>query len=123
EPARSLEERRAKHSPLRDVAGMLRSFSYARWTALRDAAQVGGDAGALGPLAAAWEVEVRSAFLAAYEHAMRGGEFWSDFGEMRALLELFELEKALYELRYELRTRPAWARVPLAGILGAAGLD
>ncbi len=117
EPARPLPERRAKHSPLCDVAGMLRSFNYARSAALRHAAQGGGDSTALEPLAAQWEREVRQAFLVAYEETVRTSPLYADFNAARELLALAELDKALYELRYELGNRPEWVPIPLRGIL------
>jgi maltose alpha-D-glucosyltransferase/alpha-amylase len=117
EPARSIEQRRAKHSPLKDVAGMLRSFNYARWTALRQALEGHADFERLAPLAEDWETRVRRAFLGAYEEAVRGSGLYASFDEMRGLLELFELEKALYELRYELNNRPSWISIPLRTIL------
>jgi len=121
EPARPLAERRQKHSPLKDVAGMLRSFNYAHWTALRASTQGGDDNARLAPLARAWEAEARREFLAAYE-AAAGGSIYSSFGEVRGLLELFELEKALYELRYELNNRPGWVDIPLRGIIALVGI-
>jgi maltose alpha-D-glucosyltransferase/alpha-amylase len=122
EPARSLAERRAKHSALRDVAGMLRSFNYARWTALRSVAQQAEDELArLAPLAAAWEADVRTTFLRAYDDTARAAGLYPSFEAVRGLLELFELEKAFYELRYEMANRPAWVRIPLLGILALAG--
>jgi len=119
EPARSFEERRAKHSPLRDVAGMLRSFNYARWTALRQALEGHDDVERLTPHAEDWETRVRGTFLHAYEEAV--GELYASFDDGRGLLELFELEKAFYELRYELNNRPGWVGIPLKGILALAG--
>jgi maltose alpha-D-glucosyltransferase/alpha-amylase len=107
EPARSFEERRMKGSPLRDVAGMLRSFNYARWSALRRVAQSPQEAERLAGPAIAWEQATRDAFLAGYGLALDG-----------ELLALFELEKALYELRYELGNRLDWVQVPLHGVLG-----
>ena len=112
EPARTFEERRAKGSPLRDVAGMLRSFSYAHWSALRRTAQSADELDKLAPLSQAWEAQVRPAFMSAYREGL--GESSDDAGI--ALLHLFELEKALYELRYELGNRPDWVRVPLRGL-------
>jgi maltose alpha-D-glucosyltransferase/alpha-amylase len=106
EPSRPLEESRRKHSPLRDVAGMLRSFSYAKWSA--------GGSGALDP----WERQVRQTFLSSYEAATQGSGLFQSFDDVRGLLRLFELEKVLYELRYEHNNRPDWLHVPLAGILG-----
>jgi len=120
EPARSLEERRAKHSPLRDVAGMLRSFEYARWGALRHAAKGSAEA-RLAPLAATWEAQTRRAFLAAYDAAARGSGVCASLEAARGLLDLFVLEKALYELRYELNHRPDWAAIPLQGIRALLG--
>ena len=117
EPARSFDQRRAKHSPLKDVAGMLRSFDYARWTALRQALEGHVDYERLAPHAEDWVARVRRAFLGAYEEAVRGSELYDDLGGVQDLLALFELEKALYELRYELNNRPGWVGIPLTGIL------
>ena len=116
EPARSLEERRRKHTPLRDVAGMVRSFSYAAGTALGRAAESPETEARLAPLAADWEKEARTAFLTAYDETARAAGVYASDGDFRALLELFELEKAIYELRYEISNRPDWVRWPLAGI-------
>lgn len=113
EPARSFDERRAKGSPLRDVAGMLRSFNYARWSALRRVAQSVEEAAYLAPPAAAWELATRQAFMDGYSQAAGDGNAQID----TELLALFELEKALYELRYELNNRADWAQVPLNGVL------
>ena len=127
EPARPAAERRQKQSPLRDVAGMLRSFSYARWTALANASHAPDDHARLAPLAAEWEAQVRRAFVESYDAAVSvpGAErmLYSSLAAMRPLIELFELEKALYELRYELSSRPAWVRVPLHGIRSLLGPD
>jgi maltose alpha-D-glucosyltransferase/alpha-amylase len=120
EPARPLAERRVKHSALRDVAGMLRSVSYARWSALRSVAHSEDDLARLAPLAAAWETEVRATFLRAYEETAAAAGLYPSFAAARPLLALFELEKAFYELRYELDNRPAWVQIPLAGILELA---
>jgi maltose alpha-D-glucosyltransferase/alpha-amylase len=122
EPARPLAERTRKYSPLRDVAGMLRSFNYARWTALRRVMHAPEDGARLAPLAASWEPQVRGAFLEAYDEAARGSGLYASFEEIQGLIQLFELEKALYELRYEINNRPGWARIPLEGILALAGL-
>jgi maltose alpha-D-glucosyltransferase/alpha-amylase len=119
EPGHSLEERRAKHSPLRDVAGMLRSFSYVQHGALRNVAHVEAEAAKLAPLARTWEIETRAAFLSAYDAAARDAKIYGSpaLEAGSGLLGMFELEKALYELRYELGNRPAWAGIPLPGIL------
>jgi maltose alpha-D-glucosyltransferase/alpha-amylase len=125
EPQRTLDERRAKHSALRDVAGMLRSFDYARFTALQQVAQGGVEADRLAPLARQWEREVRAAFLKTYRDVAIEGGLYADaaaFAAAEPLLDLFELEKALYELRYEIDNRPDWVGVPLAGIAALAGV-
>src|SRR5450631_2359030 len=122
EPGRSIEQRRAKQSPLRDVAGMLRSFSYVEHSALRSVAHDEVEFAKLAPLASAWTAEVRTAFLSAYEADARRASARTSLTPGRGLLGLFELEKALYELRYELNNRPTWVGIPLQGILewGAA---
>jgi maltose alpha-D-glucosyltransferase/alpha-amylase len=118
EPGHSLETRRAKHSPLRDVAGMLRSFAYVQQSALRSVAHNEAEAARLAPLARVWEMETRSAFLSAYDAAAQGSPpLYGAFKPGEGLLGLFELEKVLYELRYEIGNRPAWAGIPLQGIL------
>jgi maltose alpha-D-glucosyltransferase/alpha-amylase len=117
EPGHSLEQRRAKNSPLRDVAGMLRSFGYVQQSALRSVAHNEAEAAKLAPLARAWELEARTAFLEGYDAAGREAKLYESLQTGRGLLGLFELEKALYELNYELMYRPAWAGIPLQGIL------
>jgi trehalose synthase-fused probable maltokinase len=107
EPARSLPERRRKRSPLRDVAGMLRSFAYAA-SATRLQRDVHPPAD--------WEERARTQFLDGYgktvdQHLVPSG------ASMDKLLRVFELEKAVYELRYELNNRPDWVRIPVAGIV------
>jgi maltose alpha-D-glucosyltransferase/alpha-amylase len=125
EPARPLAERRAKHSALRDVAGMLRSFDYARHAALHRHLQAGPSAERLGAFARQWERHVRAAFLQAYREVTVAGGLYPDaaaFESAQPLLDLFELDKALYELRYEMDHRPEAVGVPLAGIATLAGL-
>ncbi|MHB8668087.1 MAG: maltose alpha-D-glucosyltransferase [Burkholderiales bacterium] len=122
EPARPLAERRAKHSPLRDVAGMLRSFDYARWSAVLRDKYSDADRATLAPLAGIWARQAREAFLRAYDESARGSGLYRAFAEVQGLLGLFELEKALYELRYEVGNRPAWINVPLQGVLALCGL-
>jgi maltose alpha-D-glucosyltransferase / alpha-amylase len=124
EPGRPLEERRAKQSPLRDVAGMLRSFDYAQSSALLGiAASRPEDLARLEPLARRWDIEARRVFLAAYEEASGGGVLFRSLAEVRGLLALFELEKAFYELRYELDNRPDWVAIPVRGILRLIGAE
>jgi maltose alpha-D-glucosyltransferase/alpha-amylase len=123
EPARPLAERRAKQCALKDVAGMLRSFSYAAQAALTAAVEGRpGDARAaerLRPWAQSWEEQVRAAFVEGYlaETVGRGAPFLPRDREMldRAL-RAFEVEKAAYEVRYELQHRPAWLHIPLAAL-------
>jgi len=126
EPGHSLEQRRAKHSPLRDVAGMMRSFAYVQQSALRSVVHNEAEAARLAPLARAWELEVRAAFLSAYDAAARdaaagGAALYESLQPGNGILGLFELEKALYELRYEIGNRPTWVGIPLQGILDWAG--
>ena len=121
EPGRTLAQRRAKQSPWRDVAGLLRSLSYARFSALRQAPPA-------DPATVArredwlkdWETRARQAFLVGYRAALppSGGE---DRRAADSLLTFFLFEKALYELRYELDNRPQWLTVPLAGLLELLG--
>ncbi|ABA57343.1 trehalose synthase [Nitrosococcus oceani ATCC 19707] len=119
EPARPLRERRKKHSPLRDVAGMLRSFNYAAVVALRHCtAERPEDQVLLMPLLHAWEQQAREYFLTGYREGMRDCPSYPvDSEQAHDLITLFTLEKALYELRYELDNRPAWVEVPLRGLL------
>jgi trehalose synthase-fused probable maltokinase len=107
EPARPLLERRRKRSPLRDVAGMLRSFAYAA-----SAAEI--QRGHVAP--EGWEDRTRDAFLAGYFGAVDSSLMPPGESNARTLLTIFELEKAVYELRYELNNRPDWVRIPVAGI-------
>ncbi len=119
EPGRPLAERRRKHSPLTDVAGMLRSFAYARHAALeRCALQGGDDCGRWEPQLQAWEQETRRAFLACYDEIAGTTGIYESLRQAQPLLALFEIDKALYELRYELGNRPDWTRIPLHSLLG-----
>ncbi len=119
EPARTLAERRRKQSPLKDVAGMLRSFSYAAWSGLEQHLERRPDRrAALEPWARLWENAVASEFLKAYRQAAAADPtLLPEPAQAQALLNAYLLEKALYELLYELNNRPAWVRIPLAGIL------
>ena len=120
EPGRDFEARRAKQSPLRDIAGMLRSFSYARHSALRAAATSADERAAWEPALRTWEDQVSRAFLAGYA-AVAEPRLWNDdMAGTEGLLGLFILEKALYEVRYELSNRPDWVDIPLQGVLVAA---
>jgi maltose alpha-D-glucosyltransferase / alpha-amylase len=118
EPAHPLSERRAKQSPLKDVAGMLRSFSYAAYASLINySARHPEDMSRLEPWARLWERVVSAEFLRAYRETAHGAEFLPpETAHFRQLLAFFLLDKALYEVRYELNSRPAWVRIPLLGI-------
>ncbi len=108
EPARSLAERRRKRSPLRDVAGMLRSFAYA-------VSAVEILRGATAP--EGWETRAREEFLNGYMQTVDQSLLPAGDAAFNRLLTVFELEKAVYELRYELNNRPEWIHIPVAGIL------
>jgi maltose alpha-D-glucosyltransferase/alpha-amylase len=119
EPARTLAQRRAKQSPLKDVAGMVRSFHYAAYAGLFAFTENRADAFAhLAPWAELWYQWVAAAFLRAYRNEAEGEPFWpSDDTTAARLLDAFMLDKAFYELNYELNNRPDWVRIPLRGIL------
>jgi maltose alpha-D-glucosyltransferase/alpha-amylase len=118
EPLRSLAERRQTHSPLKDVGGMLRSFHYAAYAALFSRAGADGAALArLEPWATAWHHWMSVAFLAEYLQVAGEGTFLPPTrGDLQVLLDAYLLEKAVYELIYELNNRPDWVRIPLQGI-------
>jgi len=118
EPSRPIEERRLKHSVLRDVAGMLRSFDYARAVALERALESRPDARELiEPALAAWHQAASSAFMKGYRTGVGGAACWpQNARDAERLIALFQVEKALYELRYEIEQRPAWIGVPIGGL-------
>ena len=118
EPARSIEERRVKRSPLQDVAGMLRSFHYAAFAPLLGEDRVAGDGVArMGVWAEAWNSWVTDRYLAKYFATAKNAPYLpATQGEIQAVLELHLLEKAIYELGYELNNRPTWVGIPLQGI-------
>jgi maltokinase len=108
EPARPLIERRRKRSPLRDVAGMLRSFAYAASaTELQRGVPAPED----------WEPAARERFLRGYFETVDPSLLPPAQGAATTLLTVFELEKAVYELRYEVDNRPDWVSIPVAGIV------
>jgi maltose alpha-D-glucosyltransferase/alpha-amylase len=131
EPARPLSERRIKRSPLRDVAGMLRSFHYAAYTAFFNQEAEGiyvsqpETLASLEAWARFWYLWVSAVFLKTYrESASRASFLPRTREELQVLLDAYLLEKVVYELGYELNNRPEWVRIPLQGILqllGAAG--
>lgn len=121
EPARTLEERRAKTSPLRDVAGMLRSFNYAATAALFERAEPDSEEWKrLAPWADTWETLARERFIHGYLTRSHEGRFVPrDRAELMTMVDVFEIDKALYEIGYERGHRPEWVRIPLHGIAKA----
>jgi maltose alpha-D-glucosyltransferase/alpha-amylase len=122
EPARPLSERRIRRSPLRDVAGMLRSFEYATHTVLFGAAAGGiirpEDVSTLEPWARFWRRWVSSAFLRAYLHHTADTALVPKArDQLTTLLNVLLLDKSVYELGYELNNRPDWVAIPMRGIL------
>jgi trehalose synthase-fused probable maltokinase len=120
EPARPLSERRIKRSPLQDVAGMLRSFHYAAFS-FHLPSPDGATAEEIKtydvrPWAERWYACVSDRFLSAYFENAAGASFLPDRDQLFALLQLHLLDKAVYELGYELNNRPAWVGIPLEGI-------
>ncbi len=118
EPTRSLYERRLKRLALRDVAGMLRSFSYASQAALHSQPAPADGAADVAGWARFWTDSVSAAFLGGYL-ATAGKAAWvpQSADDLELQLTTMLLEKALYELRYELNLRPDWVGIPLRGIL------
>ena len=117
EPARSIAERRAKQSPLKDVAGMLRSFSYAAYAALfAFTLHAPGDFAPLEGWADTWRHWAAAAFLDGYRQSMDASELIPSGRAYDVLLRAFMIDKALYELGYELNNRPEWLRIPLIGV-------
>jgi len=115
EPSRTIGERRLKRSPLVDVAGMLRSFSYAASTVALGAPDDGPSGGAA---ASRWEAEASGAFLDAYAaRAAADGLVPREAGDRALLLRAFLLARCIHEIRYELGARPEWVAVPLHGLL------
>ncbi len=116
EPARVYEERLRKHTVAKDLAGMLRSFDYAARAGLSDDADVDAR-----QMARMWRNLARNAFREGYEAVIGAEPFLPSNGDLReALIALYELEKAFYELHYELGHRPDWVGIPLAGLLDLA---
>ena len=118
EPGRSLHERRAKTSSLKDIAGMLRSFSYVAHAALLNYTNRRPDQQArLSSCAKFWEDETSSLFLKTYGERAQGAVFLpKDYADLQKLLDMYVLDKVLYELRYEINNRPAWVRIPIQAI-------
>jgi maltose alpha-D-glucosyltransferase/alpha-amylase len=123
EPARTLSERRLKRSPVRDVAGMLRSFHYAAYSALFKNGLFSDDQKRfLTPWAELWSAYIGGAFLRGYLfEAASGAIVPDDPAEFEQLLIPYLLEKAIYEMGYELNNRPAWLVIPLRGVKQLCG--
>jgi len=118
EPARPLSERRMKRSPLRDVAGMLRSFDYAAMVKLKSQSARPEDPIPLKPWARFWHRWVSVAYLKGYLDATALAPFIpATRTELALVLDIYLLEKSIYELSYELNNRPDFSDVPIAGIL------
>jgi maltose alpha-D-glucosyltransferase/alpha-amylase len=121
EPARPISERRIKHSPLRDVAGMLRSFHYAAYNALMTEQSRGlfqpEELALMESWADYWHLWVTAVFMRQYYNDVpKGGFLPKNIDQWGILLDALLLEKAIYELGYELNNRPAWIKIPLKGI-------
>jgi maltose alpha-D-glucosyltransferase / alpha-amylase len=118
EPARTLSERRLKRSPLRDVAGMLRSFHYAAQTALRrEPGSHPGETLQFGPWLEMWQSYIGGVFLRSYIEALGTSPIVpGNATDLATMLRAFLLEKAVYEIGYELNNRPDWLDIPLAGV-------
>jgi maltose alpha-D-glucosyltransferase/alpha-amylase len=122
EPARPLGERRIKRSPLRDVAGMIRSFDYVVHVALFRQLETGGlrseQAVQVEPWLRLWFSWVSATYLRAYLETVRSSDLLPQtHTELGALLDAYLFEKAIYEVGYELNNRPNWLKIPLQGIL------
>lgn len=118
EPARSISERRLKRSPLRDVAGMIRSFHYPTYSVLYSKkTYTETEALDLEPWAEAWYKCVSGVFLKSYLQTVKTASFIpGNLDDLSLLLDAYLMEKAIYEVGYELNNRPDWVRIPLRGI-------
>jgi len=117
EPARALGERKLKRSALRDVAGMMRSFQYAAYSALWQPAMRTEDVPFLERWADLWYRQMSSVFLQRYLQTTVGAIFVPQNEEdLQVLLEAYLLDKAVYEIGYELNHRPDWVVIPIRGI-------
>jgi maltose alpha-D-glucosyltransferase/alpha-amylase len=124
EPARSIAERRVKQSPLKDVAGMIRSYSYAAYAALfAFTVHAPDDYALLEPWANTWQHWAADAFMKGYLAAIEPAPLLPRGDAARqTLLSAFILDKSLYELGYELNSRPEWVRIPVIGIRKLMGV-
>jgi maltose alpha-D-glucosyltransferase / alpha-amylase len=128
EPAMALSERRIKRSPLRDVAGMVRSFDYAAWAGLDEHIKRGSLEHESRPKFDSWMrlwyQAVSAVYLRAYFNTMGQSEVLPrSEDELSVMMPAYLLNKALYEVGYELNNRPAWLHIPLLGILRLLELE
>ena len=127
EPARSLGERRIKRTPLRDVAAMIRSFHYAAYVALHGQSATPHrveDLPVLEKWAVCWYMWVTSVFLRSYMEIMMDSPILPETRDgQRTLLEAYLLDKAVYEINYELNNRPDWIGLPIQGVLEVLGIE
>jgi maltose alpha-D-glucosyltransferase/alpha-amylase len=132
DPSRTLGERRIKRSPLRDVAGMVRSFDYAAQCVLLGLANYRGrapgiirpeDRRALSPWAAFWSNRVAREFVRSYLEQAEPDKLLPGHEQTRKLLDVFLLEQALSEVEFESLHRPEWLRIALSGVLRLLGCD
>lgn len=120
EPMRSIGERKTKHSQLRDVAGMIRSFQYAAYAYMLNAVMVqkDRDKDKLERVADVWSNAVTRIYLQSYVERVKGSKIIpSDESSFRILMEAYLSEKAIYEIGYELNNRPDWALIPIKGLI------
>jgi maltose alpha-D-glucosyltransferase/alpha-amylase len=122
EPARPISERKIKRTPLRDVAGMLRSFHYAAYAALpgytRQATARSIDRPKLEPWSRFWHRWAERFFVEAYLEQLEGTRLLpTSPQEIDLLLDVLTLEKAVYEVGYEINNRPRWSKIPLSAIV------
>jgi maltose alpha-D-glucosyltransferase/alpha-amylase len=117
EPQQSLEQRRSKAPPARDVAGFLRSIDYAVCAATERAPNITAEERPmLAQRIRSWGTRLSGAFWESYRETLAETSFWpTDEAQARQLLDLFQLEKAFYEIEYELTNRPTWTHIPLDG--------
>ncbi|HXV24591.1 MAG TPA: maltose alpha-D-glucosyltransferase [Alphaproteobacteria bacterium] len=122
EPARPIEERRAKHCILKDVAGILRSFDYAAAASIADRLELQPQGReAVVRAANAWQQLAHTRFLDGYRGAVRGLASYPAAEDAERLLQLFIMDKVLYEIAYEGANRPSWINIPLNGLLRLLG--
>jgi len=120
-PDQGVAVQRRRRSPLIDVAGMLRSFAYARRMALQQSSVIPADErGRWEPQLDAWEQQTRRVFISTYDEIARSSGLYASFDQVRPLLRLFELESACADLQQELLARPEWVGVPLRRLAAEA---